>query len=550
MKQPENHYPQLCNQFYASLISKIPNIQAFKGKWSLIKSKLQLLPTLLSDLSDFPSLSSNPLASDLFKALSQTLSDALSLALLCQTSDPPVGKLQTQSNLDSVTTRLDQHIRDADVLIKSGVLRETHLFPGPRREAVRIEARNLITRLQIGNSESKNSAIDSLLSLLNEDDKNVLIAVAQGAVPVIVKLLDSSSVEIKEKAVSAIARVSVLESSKHVLVAEGILLLNHLLRVIESGTGPAKEKACVALQALSFSKENARAIGCRGGISSLLEICLAGTPGSQAVAAGVLRNLAGFPDIVPNFVEESAIPVLIGVAASGTQVAQENAIGCLSNLVSGEDENLKMMVVREGCIECLKNFWDGASWTRNHEIAVALLRNLGSCKSIAELLITAGFIPRLVEVLSCGVSTVRTAAAKAVYEMAFTMKTRKEMGEAGCIPPLARMFEAKAVEEKEAAAKAVSLLLTYIGNRKIFRKEERGVETAVQLLDPSVQNLDKKHVIALLFSVSQCKKSKKRMLASGACRYLEKLAEMEIEGAKRLLENLGRGKLWGVFTRT
>ncbi|XP_068666145.1 U-box domain-containing protein 4-like isoform X2 [Aristolochia californica] len=521
MKQPENHYPQLCNQFYSSLISEISNVQTFKGKWSLIKSKLQQLPALLSDLSDFPSLSSNPLSADLLKALSQTLSDALSLAILCESPNPPIGKLHTQSNLDSITTQLDQHIRDADVLIKSGVLRETHLCPGPPRESERIEARNLITRLQI-----------------------------EGAVPVIVKLLDSSCVEIKEKAVSAIARVSVLESSKHVLVAEGILLLNHLLRVIESGTGPAKEKACIALQALSFSKDNAHAIGCRSGISSLLEICIAGTPGSQAVAAGILRNLAGFPDIIPNFVEENAVPVLIGLAASGTQMAQENAIGCLSNLVSEEDESLKMMVVREDCIECLKNFWDGASWTRNHEVAVALLRNLVSGKSIVELLITAGFIPRLVRVLNCGISTVRTTAARAVYEMAFTMKTRKKMGEAGCIPPLVRMFEAKVVEEKEAAVKAVSLLLSYIGNRKIFRKQEKGIETVVQLLDPSIQNLDKKHVMAILLSVSYCKKCKKRIVASGACRYLEKLAEMEKEGAKRLLENLCRGKLWGVFKRT
>ncbi|XP_068666144.1 U-box domain-containing protein 10-like isoform X1 [Aristolochia californica] len=550
MKQPENHYPQLCNQFYSSLISEISNVQTFKGKWSLIKSKLQQLPALLSDLSDFPSLSSNPLSADLLKALSQTLSDALSLAILCESPNPPIGKLHTQSNLDSITTQLDQHIRDADVLIKSGVLRETHLCPGPPRESERIEARNLITRLQIGNSESKNSAMDSLLILLHEDDKNVLVAVAEGAVPVIVKLLDSSCVEIKEKAVSAIARVSVLESSKHVLVAEGILLLNHLLRVIESGTGPAKEKACIALQALSFSKDNAHAIGCRSGISSLLEICIAGTPGSQAVAAGILRNLAGFPDIIPNFVEENAVPVLIGLAASGTQMAQENAIGCLSNLVSEEDESLKMMVVREDCIECLKNFWDGASWTRNHEVAVALLRNLVSGKSIVELLITAGFIPRLVRVLNCGISTVRTTAARAVYEMAFTMKTRKKMGEAGCIPPLVRMFEAKVVEEKEAAVKAVSLLLSYIGNRKIFRKQEKGIETVVQLLDPSIQNLDKKHVMAILLSVSYCKKCKKRIVASGACRYLEKLAEMEKEGAKRLLENLCRGKLWGVFKRT
>ena len=63
---------------------------------------------------------------------------------------------------------------------------------------------------------------------------------------------------------------------------------------------------------VSFSKENTRAIGCRGGISSLLEICDAGTPNSQAIAVGVLRNPAGFQEIKENFIEENAISVILG----------------------------------------------------------------------------------------------------------------------------------------------------------------------------------------------------------------------------------------------
>ena len=58
---------------------------------------------------------------------------------------------------------------------------------------MRAEARNLITQLPIGSFESKNSTMDSLLGLLSEDDKNVIISVAQGVVPVFVRLLDSSS---------------------------------------------------------------------------------------------------------------------------------------------------------------------------------------------------------------------------------------------------------------------------------------------------------------------------------------------------------------------
>ena len=41
---------------------------------------------------------------------------------------------------------------------------------------------------------------------------------------------------------------------------------------------PGKSLYC--LEALNFSKESNREIGCRGGIGALLEICEAETPGS------------------------------------------------------------------------------------------------------------------------------------------------------------------------------------------------------------------------------------------------------------------------------
>ncbi|KAK9010401.1 hypothetical protein V6N11_036911 [Hibiscus sabdariffa] len=41
--------------------------------------------------------------------------------------------------------------------------------------------------------------MDSLIGLLQEDDKNMMIVVAQGVVSMLVRLLDSSCLEMKEK---------------------------------------------------------------------------------------------------------------------------------------------------------------------------------------------------------------------------------------------------------------------------------------------------------------------------------------------------------------
>ncbi|GAV62722.1 Arm domain-containing protein [Cephalotus follicularis] len=547
MKAEANDDPiTLSSHLLSSLLQEITLTHYFKGKWSLIKTKLTHLHTqLTTDCTDF--FNTNPLSLDLLHSISQTLTDAVLLARKCQSPSLTDGKLKTQSDIDSTLAKLDRHINDADVLIKSAFFQDDAVVltsgSTSKREAVRVESRNLITRLQIGGTESKNSAMDSVLTLLQEDDKNVMIAVAQGIVPVLVRLLDSSSLQMKEKAVAAISRVSMVDSSKHALVAEGLSLLNHLLRVLESGSGFSKEKACVALQALSFSRENARTIGSRGGISSLLEICQGGTPGSQAFAAGVLKDLAIISEIRENFIEENAIVVLLGLLAYGTALAQENAIGCLCNLVS-DDDNLKILIVKEGGIDSLKNFWDSGPNIRGLEVAVELLRILASCVPIADVLVLNGFIPRLVVVLSCGVLDVRIAAARAVYELGFSTKTRKEMGECGCIVPLIKLLDGKAVDEKEAAAKALSTLMLYAGNRRVFRKDERGIVSAVQLLDPSIQNLDKRYPVSILASLVHSKKCRTQMIAAGACVFLQKLVEMEVEGAKKLSASLGRGKIW------
>lgn len=331
----------------------------------------------------------------------------------------------TQNDVDSLLTRLDRHLADLHVILKSGAV---SLSPSSSKRDL---ARNLITRLQIGSTESKNSAMDSLLTFLQENEKNILIAVAQGAVPVLVRLLDSSSsYDVKEKTVISISLISAVDSTKHALLAEGLVLINNLLRVVESGSGSGREKACVALRALANSKENARAIGSRGGVTSLLAICQAGTPSSQAAAAGVLRDLSLFEEVKESFIEENAVRILLALFASGTSLAQENSIGCLCNLVV-DDFQLKLLVAREGGIESLKSYWDSVMDAKRLEVAVELVRHLATLNPIAEILYSNGFLNRVVSVLSCGVLGVRVSAAKAVYEMGFNTKTRKE-AESSC----------------------------------------------------------------------------------------------------------------------
>ncbi|KAK7390036.1 hypothetical protein VNO78_25334 [Psophocarpus tetragonolobus] len=75
------------------------------------------------------------------------------------------------------------------------------------------------------------------------------------------------------------------------------------------------------------------------------------------------------------------------------------------------------------------------------------------------------------------------------------------------------------------------------------------VPNLVQLLDPSPQNTAKICAVSCLGALSPSKKCKKLMISYGAIGYLKKLTEMDIPGAKKLLEQLERGKLRSLFSR-
>lgn len=538
----------------ASLSAAAADAQSFRGRWSSVSVTVARLSAALDDLDRLKSI---PLVAELLCSVLQAASFALDLAVLCRTPDPPAARLRTQSDIAAASTALQQLAADTDILRRSDALFDPPEERIRHREPVREESRSLVTRLQIGSPESRIAALDSLLDLLRNDDKNVVVATAQGAVPALVRFLDSVSVaaschEAREKAAAAIARISAVPSCHHLLATEGLPLLHHLARVLESDGGVAKERACTALQTLTQTRDNALIIGSRGGIAALLEICRGGTPSSaQAAAAAVLKNLAAAQELRPQFAEENGVPVLVGVLASGTPLAQENALSCLCNLSSSEEsQSLKVSIFKEGALESLNNYWEAveAGEHQNLELGIRLLRNLACFRYIAEAISASGFLLRITNALESSRPGARTEAAMAVAELSSIFgRTRKEFE--GAITPLVRMLEAKAVEEKEVAARVVASLVSFPVYQRLLRKEEKGIVNVVQLLDHSVL-VDKKFPILILVSISKSRKCRKQMVAAGACGYLQKLATMEVDRAKKLLEDLGRGKILGVFPRT
>ncbi|KAK1321889.1 hypothetical protein QJS10_CPA03g02058 [Acorus calamus] len=523
-------------QLVPAALERCRSAKGFVGRWRSISSKVEQIPNRLSDLSSHPFFSKNALCREQLQAVCATLSEAIDLAARYGgASDedasvvvvaPIVGKLQTQSDLDALSARLDLNLRDCGLLVRTGALGEATAL------------RELLARLQIGHEEAKHRALDALSEAVKDDEKSLPAVLGRSNASAIVHLLSASSPCVREKAASLVC--SLAESSapvEELLVAEGAL--PPLIRLAESGTSLAKEKAVVALERLSASPDTARSIAGHRGSQALIELCRCGESVIQSTAACALRNLSAVPEIRQSLAEDGLIKVMISLLDCGILLGtKEYAAECLRNMTSAND-GLRRDVASEGGARALLAYLCGPL---PQEPAIGALRNLAGTVP-ADRLIELGLIPRLVHVLKSGSSGAQLAAASTICRVCNSNETKKLIGEAGVVPLLVRLLEAKANNAREVAAQAVSMLMGLPQNCREVKREEKSVPCLVQLLEPSPNNTAKKYAVACLVGLSSSKKCKKSMVSYGAIGYLKKLVEMEVPGAKKLLEKLERGKL-------
>ncbi|KGN46202.1 protein CELLULOSE SYNTHASE INTERACTIVE 1 [Cucumis sativus] len=529
-------------------LEKALEVKVFPGRWKMIVSKLEQLPSRLSDLSSHPCFSKNVLCKEQLQAVLNSLKETVELAKLC-VREKFEGKLRIQSDLDSLSGKLDLNLRDCGLLIKTGVLGEATLplpLSGCSSQWESTDygnIRELLARLQIGHMEAKHRALDSLVEIIKEDDDNVLSIFGRNNVAALVQLLTATSLCIREKTINLICLLAESGSCENWLVSEGVL--PPLIRLVESGTAVAKEKAVISLQRLSMSADTARAIVGHGGVRPLIELCKTGDSVSQAAAACTLKNISAVPEVRQTLAEEGIIRVMISLVDCGILLgSKEYAAECLQNLTAS-NESLRRSVISEGGLRCILAYLDGPL---PQESAVGALRNIVSSVSM-ELLLSLGFLPRLVHVLKSGSVGAQQAAASAICRVCNTPEMKKLIGEAECIPLLIKLLESKSNSVREVAAQAISSLVTLSQNCREVKRDEKSVPNLVQLLDPIPQNTAKKYAVACLVSLSSSRKCKKLMISYGAIGYLKKLSEMDTPGSKKLLEKLERGKLRSLFGR-
>ncbi|XP_021890139.1 protein CELLULOSE SYNTHASE INTERACTIVE 1 [Carica papaya] len=532
-------------------------VQSFLGRWQVLRPKLTSLQSSLSSISDSPHWSENPLLHTLLPSLLSTLQRLKSLSDQCTLSSFTGGKLLMQSDLDMASASLSNHLQGLDLLIRSGVLHQSnaivlsHPGPGSAKEDLGFFIRDLFTRLQIGGIEFKKKALESLLQLFSEDGKSAGLVAKEGNIGYLISLLDLHNHPlIREQAILAVSLLaSGGDESRKIVFEEGGL--GPLLRILETGSMPLREKAAIAIEAITTDPDNAWAISAYGGVAVLVEACRSGSQATQTHAVGALRNIAAVEDMKTALGEEGAVPVIVHLLVSGTPVAQERAANCMAILASSS-EYFRALIVQERGLQRLMHLIQDLTSSDTIEQVLWAITSLSVSDASARVLGSSTiFIIQLGEFIKHGNLILQQISASLLASLSISDGNKRAI--ASCMASLLKLMEsAKPVGLQETAAQAMVSLLAVRSNRKELVKDEKSVMRLVQMLDPKNECVAKKFpvMVAAATLSGGSLGCRKRLIASGASQYLQRLSEMDVAGAKKALQRLSGNRLRSIFSRT
>ncbi|KAL3377392.1 hypothetical protein AABB24_003676 [Solanum stoloniferum] len=542
-------------EFISSVISLSFSIRVFPVKWQSIRNKLEELLSSLSAIENCDSTENYPPLCSSLQAITATLKSCHELSRHCVEFSYS-GKLLMQSDLDIVSTKLDNHIRSISEIYSLGLLTQSSaiIVPKPNlgasRDDMKFYIRDLLSRVKIGSSEMKKQGLIALNEIIQEDDRYVKVAIEiDNLVSVLVSFLDLQEDNLQEEAAKALSVIAGFQSFRSSLISAGII--SPLIRVLECGIGLSKEFATRCLQKLTENSDNAWSISAHGGVTVLLKICIEGDSLVSSVC-GVLKNLVGVEEIKRFMIEEGAVSVFINLARCKDEVTQISSIDFLQTMASG-DESTRQMIMKEGGIRALARVLDpkSSSSSKAREMSLRGIVNLcfTSVNSV-NILLNYGFMDHILYFLRHGDGSLQELALKAAFWLCGTSdEAKKLMGDAGFMPELVKFLDSKSFEVREMAAETLSSMVIVPRNQKRFGQNDENVGLLLQMLDPERANFgNKKLLLSILMSLTSCNSARKKIANSGYLINIEKLAEAEVSDAKKIVRKLSSNRFRSILS--
>ncbi|KAK1363611.1 Vacuolar protein 8 [Heracleum sosnowskyi] len=502
----------------STLITLSYTIKVFTAKWYMIRNRLQ---DLLSDLVDIDKRGTSSdamlLSGEVIQAIIDTVFECNQLGKRCIESTYN-GKFFMQSDLYKVVCVLDTHIKYLSDIYTVGLC----IFvekPGilASKDGKKVYVNDLLSRLKIGDAYMKKEALVDLNQVIQEDEQIMDICVkTNGIVSVLVSFLDSEVIDIREESAKAVCEITKYDVYRRVLASAG--MIPPLIRVLECGSRVGQEFAARCLVNITEKSNYAWSILAQDGLTVLLKIGRnIDAFGSNLVvlACEVLKNLSGDEEINKCMVEHGALEVFIELAKSKDEVVLLSSINFLQIMACRDEFNRDLIV--KGGIFVLLNVLDPKVFVSSKAGEMAFVAIKALCMEstiILKIVMDYGFLDHMFHFLQNRFLGVQDLALKALIwlcESETSEQAKEAMGDAGFIPELVKFLDAKSIEFRVLAAKALSGMMSVPKNRKIFMENQENVGLLVKLLEQEEANSgeDRKFLLSILMSITSTASGRK-----------------------------------------
>ncbi|VFQ81676.1 unnamed protein product [Cuscuta campestris] len=526
-------------ELVSTLISVSHSIRVFTVKWNSIRDKLEELSSTLSAFENCDSPAEKSDLSDSLEAVAATLESCLDLARRCADLSF-CGKLQTQSDLDITSAKLDFYNKNLAEIHAGAFLSQGSAIvvsrPGlsASRDDIKFYINDLLSRLKIGCRDMKKQALGAFNEVIQEDERYVRIATEiDSFLALLVQCLDFEDDGIQEEALRAVLVISGFQACRGSLITSGVI--TPLIRVLQCGSDLSKENAARCLQKVTENSDNSWSVSSQGGITVLLEICSNNESRGElvALACQVLKNLTGVEEIKRFVIEERAIQTFVNLMRMTNDESKLIcAVDFLQCLASG-DESTSQTVIKEGGLQELLLILDRklSHSTKTREMALKGVMSLclsssSSSEPVIVLLLNHGLINHILCFLREGGGGVQELALKAAFWLCGSSNlAKKAMGEGGVMPELLRFLGSdESWEAREMAAQTLAGLVVLAGNRKRFVKNEENVFLVLEMLEHKEFG-NKKLLLSILVALIGCKSVRRKIVSCGYLKIIEKFAD-------------------------
>ncbi|XP_033096208.1 vacuolar protein 8-like [Anneissia japonica] len=363
---------------------------------------------------------------------------------------------------------------------------------------------------------------------LAEISEKLLQPITLRLMKLVSSLLESGDMETQKAASLALNNLAVHgpDCNKDIIVKSGGLRI--LIRLLRSSSLEVKCNVCGCITSLATSDINKREIVVNGGVKPLLVLAKSQDIRVRRNAAGALLNLTHIDANRQALVSAGAIPVFVALLSSDDTDVQYYCSAALSNLAV--DESHRKHVSKEGNHKVLRSLirlLDSPVDKVKCQACFAL-RNLASDESNQVAIVELGSLPPLLRIIKTSQKDTLSAAVAAVRNLSIHRQNETPIVQEGFLKELCRLLYEPMIWEVHCHAAGTLRNLAAGDHIKTILSSgglESLVNTFMQSTSPaSVQT----EVTAALAVISSDDDAKQKLLNSHSGRFFGRLINLAV----------------------